>query len=232
MLKSIFSIGLVFICQLLFAQEGEVQPDSVKKNKFAPSGLRIGTDLISIGKSQATTKFDGWEVNADVDFYRYYLTVDYGSWARNLILGNGDYQNSGSYWRAGVDVNFLLKDPDRNMFFIGFRYAGSTFDEALKFQYIDTSFGTISKQLNNSARTAHWGELTTGLRVKIWKMLWMGYTGRLKFAAKEHGSKNFDTYDIPGYGVTAKSVYWGFNYQIFWRIGWREHSGPTRSESK
>jgi hypothetical protein len=217
MLRSLFSIGLLVLTQMVFAQEEDAKTDSTNR-KFIPTGLRIGTDVISLVKSQAGTKFDGWEVNGDIDFYRYYLTVDYGWWSRELELKNGDYQNTGHYWRVGADINFLLKDPDKNMFFLGFRYAGSSFDESLAFQYTDTSFGTIDTQLDNTARTARWMELTSGLRVKIWKMLWMGYTGRLKFAASEKGSKNFDTYDIPGYGVTAKSVYWGFNYQVFVRI--------------
>ena len=211
---------------LIFAQA----PDSAR-SKFAPSGLRIGTDLITLSKGQLTDKFNGWEVNADVDFYRYFLAIDYGLWERSLAIKNGAYQNNGNYWRIGVDVNFLLKDPDRNMFFLGFRYAGSSFDESLTYQYTDVNFGTVFNQLNNNARKAHWGELVSGLRVKIWRGLWMGYTGRMKFGSGQRGVKQFDTYEIPGYGTLAKDLYWGFNYQIFWRLEWRKNLGPTRLQN-
>ena len=200
------------------------------RSKFAPSGVRIGTDLITLIQGQTSNKFTGWEATADVDFYRYYFTVEYGTWQRSLNIKNGDYQNDGSYWRAGIDVNFLLKDPDRNMFFLGFRYAGSTFNESLSYSFTDANYGLINNQLINTNRTARWGELVTGLRVKIWKELWMGYTGRMKFASGQRGEKQFDTYEIPGFGTLAKDIYWGFNYQIYWRFAWRKNLGPTRVE--
>ena len=56
--------------------------DTVKVN-YMPTGIRLGTDLLSIIMSQVDEKFNGWEVNADVDFYLYYLAVDYGYWAKN-----------------------------------------------------------------------------------------------------------------------------------------------------
>src|SRR6185295_6503926 len=112
-------------------REKEKDPADTLKNKYLPTGIRLGTDVVSFIKSRSTDYFNGWEVNADVDFYRYYLTVDYGSWSRTEVLDNGDYKNNGTYFRVGVDVNFLLKDPDRNMFFIGFRYGHSAFNENL-----------------------------------------------------------------------------------------------------
>jgi hypothetical protein len=222
-------ISLVIFSAALMTYAQKVTIDSTR-NRFVPSGIRIGTDLITLGKSQFRDNFNGWEINADVDFNRYYLAMDYGSWANTLTLKNGDYQNDGRYWRVGIDVNFLLKDPDRNMFFLGFRYAGTTFNESLQFQFDDPTFGTITSTLNNVDRKARWGELVSGLRVKIWKELWMGYTGRLKFAASQQGPQTFDTYDIPGYGRLSKDVYWGFNYQIFWRFAWRKNLGPIRAK--
>jgi hypothetical protein len=160
-----------------------------------------------------------WEVNADVDFYRYYFTVDYGNWSRRDSLANGHYQNNGHYFRAGVDINFLLKDPDRNMFFIGMRYGRSGFNETLDYSYPDAHFGIISKTISESGLQGHWAELTTGIRVKIWTGFWMGYTARLKFApGVSGGDGQLVHYDIPGYGLAEKTTYWGFNYQLFWRI--------------
>jgi hypothetical protein len=164
----------------------------------------------------------GWEVNADVDFGRYYLALDYGVWSRKDSLDNGYYENDGRYIRAGVDINFLLKDPDKNMVFIGFRYGRSAFDEKLIYVTEVDDFGIIQTELSNPNATAGWGELTGGLRVKIWKSIWMGYTARFKFLPGVKGNSELETYDIPGYGKTSKSTYWGFNYQIFYRIPFRK----------
>lgn len=203
------------------AQDKEDAGKSLKKIQ-KPTGLRIGTDLIALGKTAFGSPLSGYEVNADVDFGRYFLALDYGAWSRKDSLDNGYYNNDGRYFRAGIDVNFLLKDPDKNMVFIGFRYGRSMYREELNYEFTDDNFGEIQRALSNPEATASWGELTGGLRVKIWKFIWMGYTARMKFLPSVKNNPEFETYDIPGFGKTSKNVYWGFNYQVFFRIPFRK----------
>ena len=212
---------LTLSATVVFAQTSDsVRADSVIRHNYIPTGIRIGTDIISIVKSQVENNFSGWEVNADVDFYRYYLAVDYGSSSRTFLSDtSGSYSNDGTYWRAGVDVNFLTKDPERNMFFIGARYARATFSQNLNV----LAYNAFTKEHEDLSYSepgvnARWFELTTGLRVKIWRMIWMGYTGRFKFGLKYDDTENIIPADVPGYGWTHKDSYWGFNYQIFFRI--------------
>jgi hypothetical protein len=148
--------------------------------------------------------------------------VDVGTWGKDILIENGNYTNSGTYYRAGIDVNFL-SDPDKNIYFLGFRAGHSLFNESVT--YLTTPshlFSPLTTTSTNPSATGSWGELTTGLRVKIWKGLWLGYTARMKFAPHVHGSPNFVTYDMPGYGVIQNSPWWGFNYQVFWRFAWRK----------
>lgn len=198
----------------------------VPKEYFIPTGLRIGTDLITAIKGTRSNTFDGWELNGDVDFYRYYLTFDYGQWSKIEILKNGWYNNDGNYWRLGADVSFLKKDPDRNMFFLGLRYAHSSFSDSISYTFADTNFGVIQKNLVNDNLTASWFEITSGLRVKIWKFFWMGYTARLKLSPKIHGEGELKSFDIPGYGRAGTKNYWGFNYQLFFRIPIKKQLKP------
>lgn len=235
-LKLSCSLLLCLLVQIAFAQRVEEQdsvtvkerkPDSLRV-KFYPRAFRVGTDLISIIRSQTEKTFSGWEVNGDVDCGKVYLTVDYGNWERTYNLPNdGKYDNHGNYWRVGGDVNLLKKDPDRNMFFVGLRYGHSSFNEVATIILPDRYFGDIQKQVSNNAVTAGWGELTAGLRVKIWKEFWMGYTARMKFAPSVKGDNEVQSYDIPGYGQNAKGFYWGFNYQIFWRVPFVKQKKPS-----
>ena len=221
-----FSAILALAAVSAFAQAPKVKTADTVRSKYLPTGVRLGTDLISLVKNRATTTFKGWETNADLDFYRYYLTLDYGRWARHDSIkavtassGKGLYQNQGNYFRLGVDINFLLKDPDKNMFFIGFRYGHSLFHQSLDYSYYSPFYGTSSKSLSSTGLAGSWLELTSGLRVKIVSGFWMGYTARLKFGAGVKGnSSTLNTYDIPGYGTTGLGKYWGFNYQVFWRF--------------
>lgn len=213
---------------MFFAIAGFAQPkdtvvielDTVK-NRFVPTGIRIGTDVIALVKSNIQDNFNGWEVNADVDFKRYYLNFDYGSWGRNFATDSATYQNDGKYWRLGVDVNFLLKDVERNMFFIGMRYGRANFSEQMTVISKDKIWGDFTGSYNNPNVTARWLELTSGLRVRMYKFIWMGYTARFKFGLKKQGETQMLSHDVPGYGRTDKETAWGFNYQIFFRIPFR-----------
>ena len=42
------------------------------------------------------------------------------------------------------------------------------------------------------------------------------------FEALMKDTPGFDSYDIPGFGLPFKGLYWGFNYQVFWRIPFKK----------
>jgi Domain of unknown function (DUF6048) len=202
------------------------KPDSLKEKVHFRS-IRFGTDVLALALS-GTENFDGWEVNADADFGRFYLSGDYGSSARQEAIENsGNYSNEGTYWRAGADVNILKKDPDRNMLFFGLRYARSAFSDRSSLTLNDPYFGTQQFVLTNPQVTAGWIELVTGLRVKVWKELWMGFTSRLKMGLSVRGNGELASYDVPGYGTVSSGYTWGFNYQVFWRIPFERKKKPA-----
>lgn len=203
------------------------------KNKYLPTGIRVGYDAISFAKSSLQDDFQGWEFVGDVDFSRYYLTLEFGNWGRNLQADStASYANTGNYWRIGVDVNFLTKDPDRNAFFLGARYGRSNFSESMTVLAHDPLWGDLSDTFHHSDIKASWVELTAGLKVKIWKIIWFGYTGRLKFALSTDGSPEMLSYDVPGFGRTNKETTWGFNYYVMIRIPLRAAPPPPHSKKR
>ena len=191
--------------------------DTVFNKSAKPTGIRIGTDILSIIRSPLDDSYSGWEVSTDVDFYRYFLTAEFGQWGRDFVSEDQTYTNDGTYWRIGVDVNFLKRDPEKNMFFLGARYANGTYTETLTILQNQT-WNYQNYGLENSAVSAQWFELTGGLRVKMWKNLWMGYTARYKFALSADTEGLLVSTDVPGYGSTEKKNTWGFNYQVLFRI--------------
>jgi hypothetical protein len=227
MLRYTTSILLVALALQLNAQD-RIENDS-SRLKFLPTGIRVGTDLLAIGKSKYTNYFKGWEINVDADIYRrYYLTADYGSWTTNYTLTNGIYSSDGRYFRVGVDINFLLKDTDRNMFFLGVRRGHTGYTDYSDYSYTDPHFNNrvVDVHAGNSNPSANWNEITAGLRVKLWKYIWLGTTARFKFGYNGHGQEDLISYDVPGYGKTIKKQWWGINYQLFIRIPVREDKRP------
>lgn len=199
------------------ADEKATTADTVR-NKYLPTGIRVGLDAISSVKTRTQTNFNGWELQGDIDFDRYYVVLEYGNWGRSLNADSAAYANSGTYWRAGVDVNFLTKDPDRNVFFLGARYGRSVFTESLSVTTYDPIWGLMADNFYHTDVHAWWIELTAGLKVKIWKILWLGYTGRFKFALSSDGTDEMIPHDVPGFGRTNKETAWGFNYYLMLRI--------------
>lgn len=210
-----------FCC--LAQEDISIDADSSKgdSRKYFPTGIRVGYDLIALLRNNITDDFNGYEFNADIDFNRYYLAVDYGNWGRTYSVPDSSYSNDGNYIRVGADVNFLTKDPDRNMFFLGLRYGRATFTEQMNILAGDSVWGFERREYTNTDAKARWLELTGGIRVKVWKVIWMGYTARFKFSLKASDSPNMIAHDVPGYGRTDKTSYWGFNYQLFVRIPFR-----------
>jgi hypothetical protein len=211
---------ILFLFLLPFAVNAQTDTLSFRE-RYYPTGLRLGTDAIAIVRTMTDPRFKGWEVNADVDFHRYFLVVDYGTWALNHPGDSLDYSNDGNYWRIGGDVNFLVKDEERNMVFLGFRYAHSTFNETFRVLDKDPNWGDLNRYDNpfvNNKVPARWFELTTGIKVRMFSWFWMGYTARFKFGLKTGETLEMEPFDIPGYGNTHKKSTWGFNYQLMFRI--------------
>lgn len=232
MTKSGLSILIAFVVCLgagipTSAQEKQdsVGVDSLR-SRFLPTGVRVGYDLISAGKTYFQDDFSSWEVQGDIDFNRYYLVVEYGSWSKDRASDSTSYSNSGNYWRVGVDVNFLPNDPDRNTFFLGARYGRSVFSETMHVNRFDPAWGLLSDTFHHNNVGASWIELTTGLKVKIWQWLWLGYTARFKFGLSAKGSDEMLPYDVPGFGLTDKETTWGFNYYLIVRLPVRKAPVP------
>jgi len=225
-----FTISLIVLLALAstVSAQKKLKADTVKKD-FLPTGIRLGTDALALIRSQTDKTFKGYEFSADVDFYKYYLTAEAGKWEREFVTSNETYANTGNYMRIGIDYNFLSKDPDKNMFFIGARYGWGTFTEKFNLTIEDPVWGSISNTYINTDVKAGWGELTTGLRVKMWKFFWMGYTARYKFGLNTNTPEGFTSHDVPGYGKTAKPSTWGFNYQLLFRIPLRKKQPDLNS---
>jgi len=209
----------ISLCLLLAGGKVWAQ-DSVKvKSKWIPTGLRVGYEIISPIKSNTSTHFNGWEAIAETEIHRYLAVAEIGSWARNWQADNGStYQNDGRYWRVGADVNFLTKDKDKNVFSLGFRYARSTFNETSTLITQSEIWGDFISTRSNNNVSVGWAELTTGLRVKVWKVFWLGCTARFKFSNSITQNRDLLTTDIPGYGSTNKETTWGFGYYALFRI--------------
>jgi hypothetical protein len=209
-LKYILSIAIIFsTLQSVFAQ----------RNKFLPSQFKVGTDLSYLGISLLSKERSQFEINSDIDFHRFLIAGDYGYASWKITESDYEYRNSGTYFRIGLDYNFIKPALDQNAIYIGLKYAGTQFNENFTFEFEDPFYGDYSKDIQDIKRTGRWFEFAVGMKIRIWKGLFLGWTGRFKFAPSISSSPStFTNFWIPGYGKTNKDSRWGLNYQIFYSL--------------
>ena len=203
---------------LLFAQ-----------SKYAPSALRVGTDLFGIGTTIFGENRQRFEINGDLALDKYFLVADFG--IDNFNLDNQvldkqtfSYNNEGYYFRIGADVNFMPNDPNHHAIFFGVRYARSFFSDKLSWQGENEYFDVPPIESGNDNVRGQWFELAAGMKVNIWKELFVGYTVHYKFFRKINNEGILTPYEMPGYGNYEKETRVGFNYQIFWRFPFKKNA--------
>jgi hypothetical protein len=101
------------------------------------------------------------------------------------------------------------------MFFIGMRYGRAQYSERVLYSIAPELFPTVQQAASNPDAAAGWIELTTGLRVKVWRGFWMGYTWQNEIFTPYQKYSGFESYDIPGFGLPFKDCTGGLTTRCF-----------------
>lgn len=212
----------------LFGQSATVNltTDSLKWNSFI--ALNAGTDVISAGKTIFQDDVQWLNFFANAEFYRFAVTAEYGRESRMFDNGTDVYNTQGSYYRAGVDFNFLYKDPDKSALYLGVRYSVNSFTDDLTYTLPNPFWGDQQNVLENDRLSADWFELVGGIKVKLFQAVWLGYTGRFKFAVDTFEDEVLIPSYLPGYGQAEKRSTWEFNYWLIIRLPFHKSTEPVR----
>ncbi|MCS6967514.1 MAG: DUF6048 family protein [Cytophagales bacterium] len=176
-----------------------------------------------------------FEITADMAFdkNKWFIVADGGyssvSRERNQAdnLRNFHYRNRGTYWRLGLDYNVLHKIfTDRQQaLLIGVRYGRASFEHQVTYYALNKPWGfegtstapLFSETILNQGGY-RWLELVTGLRVALWKGLYLGYTLRAKLAGKSIHTQQIFPNQIPGFGTASENVKLSFSYHLYYRL--------------
>ena len=209
-LKYIISAGLLILLPCLVQAQGI---------RWVPSQVKIGTDLSYAGISLASRERRQFEINTDIDFYNLFLVGDFGIADYRLNSSSFTYNHSGIYHRIGIDYNFFFFINAENAIYMGARYSATRFSESFGYGFADPVFGDFAEDINDIDRRANWFEVVAGMKVNVWKGLFLGFTGRFKIGQTlSSDPSTFSTYRVPAWGNTGTDSMWGLNYQIFYRI--------------
>ena len=221
---------LVVGLSLNSANGQSIVTDTIPTSKmWAPTMFRFGYDLLGPLYNVVSRSRGGWEVTGEIDLYKFFLIAEYG----NEHFDYGDslyhYRSNGNYLRLGFDINTMSRDKFGSELFFGFRYVKGSFTESLSGSTSVYQWGFAYFNDENPDLESSWIEFTAGMKAKVWKKLYMGYTLRLKLSPKITGEQNIEPYRIPGYGLASETNFWGINYYIAWRFDFRQkYMTPAR----
>jgi hypothetical protein len=229
-----FSISLIL---LLFLFKGQAQGKPIDLNPTdtvvykQPYGLRVGIDLSRPITSFFNKDYTGLEFVGDYRLSQnLYLAGELGNEKKTKQEDLYNFTTSGSYLKLGVDYNTYGNwYGEQNMITIGGRYAVASFSQTLNnYKLFDTyrywnpgdfsPGATIPEEFKG--RTASWIEAVVGIKMEIFKNLYLGGSIRMGILVGNKESERFPNLFIPGFNkVTDGSGFGvGYNYSISYLV--------------
>lgn len=223
----------LLLCAVLFpltgrGQDGpiDLQPrDTVEyKDEF---GLRAGIDLSKLVLTFLDEDYTGLELVGDYRLTRkLYLAGEIGNESKTqdeylnstLIY---DFKTSGSYFKAGVDLNTYENWYGmNNAITLGGRIAFASFKQTLNdYSLYNTNHlyepdflpgGQPGQEF--SGLSAAWLEFVVGLKVELFANIYLGMSTRLGFLVSNKEDPRFPNLWIPGFNKVTEGSNFGVNY--------------------
>lgn len=206
-------IGSIIGILLFF---GDTYSQRINADTTQRTGIRIGFDITRIPLNIRFPEVHQYELTGDIGYKHYYLVTDLGFTRFNRTAAGYHYTGNGYFQRFGFDYNIL---PGEEVIFFGLRYGYSLMVDRLEDIKIENPYWETINPPSMATRTisGHWGEIVAGVKVSLWKNIYIGFTGRYKGRFKINYS-DIPPYQLPGYGQADKDAQFGINYYIFYKI--------------
>lgn len=226
-LKYIISSLFVLFVYTMNGQEEQIKDTTAYKQSY---GFRVGLD-ISRPIIQSIQKEDlGLEITGD---YRIsnslYLATELGYESEPTKEDYVQFHTKGSYIKLGANYNAYENwQGMSNEVYFGLRYGYSAFSQKLMqitAVDLDNYFGayeaTPDKTYDNLQ--AHWMELHFGLKVEVFRNLYLTTAIQFKKLLSQKKPENFANLYIPGYqSISLNNGGVGFNYTIAYLIPFKK----------
>jgi len=186
--------------------------------------FRIGFDISRIAFNLADKTKQGYEIQADYLLRNaIYLVAETGFGNGKVDYDNLQYDNSGYFFKFGVDKSFLdiVSKQDFDIGFIGARYGIGSGKRSEAAYFVASPFGPPAEgKVPRQNFIVHWGEITGGIKVELGKGIFAGWNARMRFLLNAGVFKELAPNYIPGYGKGDKSTSFDFNFYLSYAIRW------------
>lgn len=229
----IFSFLLVFSTQHVFAQAAADTSSTGDSTEVKPKinyghQLAFSFDLAQLEYNQLLSYRKGYELAAEYFMKNELYLVAEGGWgSSNITYTDLAYTTQNNFFRLGINRNLLERNnlKDWDMMFIGLRLGVAFIDRSPgTYNISDTLWGNSSGTIPGKSLTAYWAEVTGGMRLELYKGLYIGYNIRGRFLIDAKALKDLPPQFIAGYGKGDKSSVFDFNLYLTYGIRWHKHN--------
>ena len=217
------------------------QDSAVYKQRY---GLRIGIDISKPIRSFLEDDYQGLELLADFRIsHNVYIAGALGNEEKTTQEDNYNFTTSGSYLKVGLDWNTYENWYGmENIINLGFRVGASTFSQTLNsYQIYNTNqyweeiqSGITGEDMlgEYSGLNAIWAEIVLGIKVELFRNVFMGASVNLNYLINNTEAGNFPNLFIPGFNkVTDGSKFGvGYNYSISYLIPIFKGNKPQKQQ--
>ena len=232
----------ISICLLLttsaFAQQTNVELDSermkksitpikegkAKKQKtFFRRDIKFGWDVSNLLIGALSSSRIGVDLSIDYTLKEnVFGALEFGNNRYKEQNDGIQYLAQGNYLKVGIDSKRgKAKDAfDRDIFYLGARYAFATFEQRIENYQINSSYWpSIIEDMASFKNQAHWMEAILGFKVEAMKNTYLGLGLRFKVMFLQTGNKTIlpATY-VPGFGKSGETIVIGFNYSMYYNL--------------
>jgi len=186
--------------------------------------LRLGFDIGRLLSNSIYSTRKDYELMLDMYLHKELYLVAEGGFGNGVQdYDNLKYKSDNVFFRAGFDkYMFPRKNPDDwNGAFVGLRYGIGLINRTAAWYKTDDGFGGITTGTTPGAHfTAHWFELTGGMRVLILPGVFAGWNIRGRFLLNQKSFDGLSPAYIAGYGQGDKQAVFDFNFYLSYAIRW------------
>lgn len=193
------------------------------KQKYAgPYQWRLGIDIARIGFNIADPNRQTYELQLDYkDSDKRYWVLETGYGSGKVDFDYLAYKTQAGFIKIGLDNSMFkpMSKRDFDIVFFGVRYGMALGNRQEATYSFDSPFGgTFVGTADPESFFIHWGEVNIGMKLEVWKRVYLGWTGRAKFLFNAGTFKEIKPTHIAGYGSADKSTSFDINLYLSYAL--------------
>lgn len=214
---SAYIISILLLSALSVTSRGQDTVD-------VPLKIRVGFEAIGPATYFIDKKTLNFEGNVTIDLSEK-MSVMAGGGHTNYSYSqyNYDYTAKGTFIKAGVDFNLMGVEKARGKYFggVGFHYGLSISSFEVPSFMTQNYWGTVTSSIPETSGSAHFLEITPGVRTEVLRNLSMGWTINIRWLFYKTMKSDLKPLYLPGFGNAGTNLSTGISYFITFNIPYK-----------